>query len=155
MTKALRVYMCDLTHDTVVLVSDTIPINVGFIGAYARKVLGDPNLSIMKGKVARIVEDPATRSLTVEAEDILSARKATVTVDLVVLATGMVSSLDGMRLPAGVGLDGDSFVVPDGSSDGIFAAGCARSPVDVATATQEGTAAALKAIQAIQGAVRR
>jgi quinone-modifying oxidoreductase subunit QmoA len=122
---------------------------------FARKVLGDPNVSIMKGKVARIVEDPATRSLTVEAEDILSARKATVTVDLVVLATGMVSSLDGTTPPAGVGLDGDSFVVPDASSDGIFAAGCARSPVDVATATQEGTAAALKAIQAIQGAVRR
>lgn len=72
-----------------------------------------------------------------------------------VLATGMVSSLDGTRLPAGVGLDQDSFVVPDASSDGIFAAGCARSPVDVATATQEGTAAALKAIQAIHGAVWR
>ncbi|MEK7372042.1 MAG: CoB--CoM heterodisulfide reductase iron-sulfur subunit A family protein [candidate division NC10 bacterium] len=127
----------------------------GTYDVFARKVLGDPNVSIMKGKVARIVEDPATRSLTVEAEDILSARKTTVTVDLVVLATGMVSSLDGTRLPAGVGLDGDSFIVPDASSDGIFAAGCARSPVDVATATQEGTAAALKAIQAIQGAVRR
>lgn len=37
----LRVYMCDLTHDTVVLVSDTIPINIGFIGAYAKKIFGD------------------------------------------------------------------------------------------------------------------
>ncbi len=33
--------MCDLTHDTIVLVSDTIPINIGFIGAYAKKIHGD------------------------------------------------------------------------------------------------------------------
>ena len=39
--RPLRVYMCDLTHDTIVLVSDTIPINIGFIGAYAKKMLGD------------------------------------------------------------------------------------------------------------------
>lgn len=34
----LRVYLCDLTHDSILLVSDTIPVNIGFIGAYARKV---------------------------------------------------------------------------------------------------------------------
>ncbi|MBI2789638.1 MAG: radical SAM protein [Elusimicrobia bacterium] len=39
--RPLRVYLCDLTHDTVVLVSDTIPINVGFIAAYAKKHHGD------------------------------------------------------------------------------------------------------------------
>ena len=39
--RALKVYMCDLTHDTLVLVSDTIPINVGFIGSYAKKIFGD------------------------------------------------------------------------------------------------------------------
>ncbi len=37
----LRIYLCDLTHDTIVLVSDTIPINIGFIGSYARSVFGD------------------------------------------------------------------------------------------------------------------
>lgn len=39
--KPLRIYMCDLTHDTVVLVSDTIPINIGFIGSFAKKVHGN------------------------------------------------------------------------------------------------------------------
>lgn len=37
----LRVYLCDLTHDTVLLASDTVPINVGFLGSYARKLHGD------------------------------------------------------------------------------------------------------------------
>ncbi len=127
----------------------------GTYDLFARKVLGDPNVEIMKGKVARVTEDPATRDLTVEAEDILSAEKRELTVDLVVLATGMAPSLDGTTAPRGVALDGDGFVLADTSAEGVVAAGCARGPVDVATATQEGTAAALRAIQAIQAAVRR
>ena len=51
----LRVYMCDLTHDTIVLVSDTIPINIGFIGAYAKKVLSDDvEISLFKYPVSAI-----------------------------------------------------------------------------------------------------
>jgi quinone-modifying oxidoreductase subunit QmoA len=122
---------------------------------FAKKVLSDPRVSIMKGKVARVTEDPATRDLTVEAEDILSAVKTTLPVDLVVLATGMQPSLAGAEAPAGVRLDDDGFVVADASAEGVVAAGCARSPVDVATAAQEGTAAALRAIQVIQAAARR
>ena len=37
--KKLKVYLCDLTYDTIVLVSDTIPINIGFIGSYIKKNL--------------------------------------------------------------------------------------------------------------------
>ena len=37
----LKVYLCDLTHETVILVSDTIPLNLGFIGSYAKKIHGD------------------------------------------------------------------------------------------------------------------
>jgi heterodisulfide reductase subunit A-like polyferredoxin len=119
---------------------------------FSKKTLSDENISIMKGKVAKIIEDPATRSLIVEAEDILASQKTTLTVDLVVLATGMAPSLEGGKMLSGVKLDKDFFVVPDTTSEGIFAAGCSRSPVDVATATQEGTAAALQAIQAIRSA---
>ncbi len=36
----LKVYLCDLTHDTVVLVSDTIPVNLGYVGSYAKKIHG-------------------------------------------------------------------------------------------------------------------
>jgi len=122
---------------------------------FSKKVQSDPNVSIMKGKVARIEEDPATGDLIVEAEDILSATKTRLTVDLVVLATGMVPSLEGATPKvAGLALDADGFVIP-GAAAGIFAAGCARGPVDVATATQEGTAAALLAIQTVRGAARR
>ena len=88
---------------------------------FSRRVQGDPNVQVMKGKVAKIVEDPATQDLLVEAEDILSAEKIQLRVDLVVLATGMVSSLSQGKPEGPVVLDPDHFVVPDSSTSGIFA----------------------------------
>ncbi len=37
----LRIFMADPTHDTILPVSDTIPINIGFVGSYAKKLFGD------------------------------------------------------------------------------------------------------------------
>lgn len=36
-SKKLKVFLCDLTYDTIILVSDTIPINIGFVGSYLLK----------------------------------------------------------------------------------------------------------------------
>ena len=47
--RPLRVYICDLTHDSIVLVSDTIPINIGFIASYAKKIFAsDIDVSLFK-----------------------------------------------------------------------------------------------------------
>jgi quinone-modifying oxidoreductase subunit QmoA len=119
---------------------------------FQKKVLGDERITITKGKVAKITPDAASRRLVVLAEDILSAGKIELAVDLVVLASGMVPSL-ARGAPAGpLALDGDHFVLSGGSGEGIFAAGCARAPVDVATSVQDATAAAAMAIETIQTA---
>ena len=68
--------------------------------------------------------------------------------DLVVLATGMESSLSPDFAPAGMVRDDYGFVI---DSDGHYAAGTAGGPFDVALSTQSATAAALKAIQAVNG----
>ena len=121
---------------------------------FAKKVQADHAIEIVKGKIARIVDDPATGKLVVEAEDILSFEKRRLPVDLVVLASGMVSSLAAGRPAGPLALDRDSFVMPAGTGDGIFAAGCAKAPVDVATSVQDATAAAAMAIETIQTAAR-
>ena len=41
MNKKIKIYLCDLTYDTIVLVTDTIPINVGYIASYLDKNLKD------------------------------------------------------------------------------------------------------------------
>ncbi len=122
---------------------------------FSQKVQSDPNVSTIKGKVAKIIEDPAAKELIVEAEDILSMKKLRVSVDLVVLATGMVSSVDEKKPAGDIGYDKDHFVLSDQPAPGIFAAGCARGPVDVATSVQDATASALKAMRTIQTAVPR
>ena len=122
---------------------------------FAKKVLSDEKISVMKGKVAKITEDPETKNLIIEAEDILSSRKFQAHVDLVVLATGMAASLQEDKPTGPLTFDQDHFLLPDESAPGIFVAGCARGPADVATSTQDATAAALKAIQTLRRAGQR
>jgi len=122
---------------------------------FSKKVKSDKNVSVMKGKVAKIIEDPTSKELIVEAEDILSAQKFRVKADLVVLAAGMVASVEERKPTGPLGYDRDHFVVPDETAPGIYAAGCARGPMDVANSVQDATAAALMAIQAIHSAAER
>ena len=54
--KKLKIFLCDLTYDTIILVSDTIPINIGFVGSYIKKVFGD-NVDISLYKYPKSVID--------------------------------------------------------------------------------------------------
>ena len=124
----------------------------GGYDAFSRKVQASGNVNLINGKVAKIVEDAG--DLVVEAEDTLALAKRRVAVDMVVLASGMAAALDNGKLQGDIAFDDDHFVVADETAPGIYAAGCARGPVDVATAVQDATAAAMKAIGAIQTAAR-
>lgn len=124
----------------------------GGYDAFSRKVQASGNVNLIKGKVAKIVEDAG--DLVVEAEDTLALAKRRVAVDMVVLASGMAAALDDGKPQGDIAFDNDHFVVADETALGIYAAGCARGPVDVATAVQEATAVAMKAIGAIQTAAR-
>ena len=114
------------------------------------KLQKDDKVTFVKGKVARIQEDPATQDPVVEVEDTLSGEKLRAQADLVVLATGMVPSTASERLPMDIAYDEFGFVVSDGSQKGIYAAGCAKRPVDVASSLQDATGAALKALQCLR-----
>jgi quinone-modifying oxidoreductase subunit QmoA len=123
-------------------------IDIRALGKYEdfyTQVAADENVSLIKGKVAKVEEDSASGQILVEAEDIYSGGKSKAKVDLVVLATGMEPSTAVDKLPADVRYDESGFVVPE--KPGIFAAGCVRKPLDVATSNRDATGAALKAIQ--------
>jgi quinone-modifying oxidoreductase subunit QmoA len=116
---------------------------------FCNKVGSGEGVTLVKGKVAKITEDPNTKDLTVEAEQMLSGEKIRVGVDLVVLATGMNPSAAASRLPVPVPYDEFNFAVETENDTGIHVAGCAKRPVDVASAIQDATGTALKAIQSI------
>jgi len=123
---------------------------IGKFEDFYRKLQQDDKVEFVKGKVAKIQEDPATQDPVVEVEDTLSGAKIRAQADLVVLATGMVPSTASERLPMDVAYDEFGFVVSDGSQKGVYAAGCAKRPVDVASSLQDATGAALKAIQCLR-----
>jgi len=111
---------------------------------FLAKVQKDENVIFIKGKVAKVTQDAQTNNLVVEAEDILSGVKSCEEVEMVVLATGIVPSKVDPQI--NVPCDDDGFIIAD-AERGIFAAGCAKKPVDVSGAVKDATGAALKALQ--------
>ncbi len=128
-------------------------IDIRAMGKYEdfyTRIKEEGKVEFIKGKVAKIEEDPATQDPIVEVEDTLSGEKIRAQADLVVLATGMEPTTATERLPMDVAYDEFGFVVSDGSQPGVIAAGCAKRPVDVASSLQDATGAALKAIQCLR-----
>ncbi len=125
---------------------------VGRLENFYYDLLEDTNVSYTKGKVAKITEEPATGNLILDVEDTLSGETLHQTFDLVVLATGMVPSTANFKIPFELKYDEYGFIDGATNLDGVYAAGCAKRPVDVARATKEATAAALKAIQCLNRA---
>ena len=115
---------------------------------FYHRIAADEGVHFIKGKVAKVVRDPATGDMIVEADDMLSGAKSRVPVDLVVLATGMVPSLSGTAPIPGlpISYDEDGFAMENREA-GVFVAGVAHRPADVVTTVRDSTGAALKAIR--------
>ncbi len=116
---------------------------------FYRNIKKDENVFLIKGKVAEVTEDPSSKDITVVAENAVTGEKVQETVDMAVLATGMVPNTAGMNLPGGLKCDPDGFVVSDLAQGGMFATGCAAKPLDVISSNQHATGMALKAIQTL------
>lgn len=119
----------------------------GRLEEFYASVAADEKITVAKGKVAKVEEEPGTADLLVTAEDVLSGKKRTRKFDLVVLAAGIVPQTD--KLPAGFSLDEFKFLSVSDGKAGFYGAGCARRPEDVSASVQEATGAALKALQCV------
>lgn len=111
------------------------------------KVRDDANVTLTKGKVARLNEDEKTQDVILEVEDVEIGKKIKATYDMVVLAAGMVPSTAASKIAGDITYTADGFVKPSALKKGIFAVGALKSPVDVAKSVQEATGAAIKSIQ--------
>ncbi len=113
--------------------------------SFYRRLQEDEGVEVLFGKVARVEEESGTGDLMVEADSSLTGEKIRRSVNLVVLATGMVptNGLSGTEIVR----DAYGFAPSEGHSDGIHVAGVAKRPMDVSSSVRDGTAAALKAIQ--------
>jgi len=109
----------------------------------------DEKVRFVKSKIATITEDEETGNLVLEGENTNTGEQIKETFDMVVLATGMApNSISEVSSPD-VSCDEYGFLTNDPDKAGIYGAGCARRPTDVASCVQDATASALRAIQSI------
>ena len=122
---------------------------IGNLEKFYYDMLEDANVSFIKGKVAKIGEEPESKDLMVDVEDTLSGEKLHGQFDLVVLATGVVPNTADVKFPFELQYDDYGFI--DGSTDvdGVYPVGCAKRPCDVSRTTKDSAAAALKAVQCL------
>ncbi len=119
----------------------------GRLETFFHELEEDDRVELVKGKVARIDEDPATGDVTLTAEDTLSGRKMSVTANLAVLAVGMVPEATGAGLPTQWDTDAHGFYTVNDASVGVFPAGCAKRPGEVSACVKDATGAVLKTMQ--------
>ena len=116
-----------------------------------KKLVEDENIEFFKGKVAKITQDESGKGLALRVEDTTKEELHEISADLVVLATGMQPNTSETKVPIEVPYDDYGFMASDENKPGIYAAGCTRTPTFVTEVVQDGTAAALKAIQSVVG----
>lgn len=109
----------------------------------------EENVHFFKGKVAQITQDAASKKLMLKVEETTAGALHEIAADLVVLATGMQPNTSENPVPVQVPYDDYGFVASQVAIPGIYASGCTRTPTGVQESVQDGTAAALKAIQSI------
>ena len=125
---------------------------VGRLEKFYYDMLDDENVSFIKGKVAKITEEPGSGNLILDVEDTLSGETLHRGFDMVVLATGIVPNTADVQIPFELKYDEYGFIDGAAGVDGLYAAGCAKRPCDVSRATKDSTAAALKAVQCLNRA---
>lgn len=116
----------------------------GRLEDFYTKTQTDEKIRFHRGKVGKVVG--RNGKLVLQAEDTLTGNITTATVDLVVLATGMVPETDALPAGAHVGRDALGFVTPETEGDGLIGAGVCTQPLEVACTIQDATGAALKGL---------
>lgn len=106
----------------------------------------DEKIHFHRGKVARITENAANGNPILEAENTLTGEITKTEVDMAVLATGMVPNNVDIKPPLDTPLDEFGFVIQGSEQNGVVGAGVAVRPLDVSQSVQDGTGAALKAM---------
>lgn len=118
---------------------------------FYQSVQDDEKITFIKSKVANIIrgenDNPVLKGVDTEGY-----KRYETPYDLVVLATGMQPSIGQNAFPVDITLNQDGFIEPDESNGTIFASGSTADAFDVNRSVQHATAAALRAIQAVNKA---
>lgn len=130
---------------------------------FYKRVQEDEGVFFSQGEIKAVTEDEGG-NIVLEVENTLLGGSIRIKADLLVLATGMapvildsealnLEYLQGRELPTTKHGFADSHFICfpyETRRTGIYSAGCVRQAMDLAASANDGTAAALKAIQCIE-----
>jgi heterodisulfide reductase subunit A len=121
---------------------------------FHQKAKSELGIKYVRAEVSRIIENPVTRNLHLYARNIALGDPIKAEFDMVVLSTGLVPAAAKefeKSLPLRIG-EGDFFVTLNPKTDsvstnveGVFVAGVAEGPKDIAESIEQATLAASKA----------
>ncbi|MFC1477578.1 FAD-dependent oxidoreductase [candidate division KSB1 bacterium] len=121
----------------------------GRLEDFYQNLQNDEKIHFHRGKVAKIVEADGG-NLTVTAENTLSGELTDQTVEMVVLATGLVPSIKDEDFPFNAKKDDFGFLVPGIDPEtGFTATGTATRPLEVSASIQDATGTALQALKVL------
>ena len=132
----------------------------GFEELYHR-VREEYSVEFIRGRPAKLSEDPETKAVTIRAEETLLNKITEREFDLIVLSTGLLPSEGGKRIgkTLALSLSTDGFFMEahpklrpvDTAMDGIFLAGCAQGPKDIPDSVAQAKGAAASAATVMAG----
>jgi len=110
------------------------------------KARDDEGINLIRGKVAKLEQQPGTANVVATVEDTITGRKFKETFDMVVLAAGMVPTTKNTPFPMPLSYTPEGFVIPELLPEGVFAVASMKSPLDVMKSNEDATGAALKSL---------
>jgi len=120
------------------------------------KKANENGVRYIKGRPYDVIEDPATKNLTLRYEDFKTGRPEKKEVELLVLATGVIPNDRNKRLAKALKIEldelgyfkeRDPFLSPlETDVEGIYLCGGSTGPIDIAESVAQATAAAMKAV---------
>lgn len=118
---------------------------------FQQRVQADEKVRFIKSKVANITGDRSSGDVILHGVNTEGYHRYDNQHDLAVLAIGMQPGVPAAAVGSGVVGDKSGFIQADDGNGAIFGAGCAANALDVNRAVQSATAAALRAIQVVNG----
>ncbi len=157
-------YIRDLSPDSNVFIVYKDIRTLGLYEEFYKEVQKDDQIFFTKGEIEKVI--PEKNNISVQVKDTLIGDDISLSVDMIVLATGMVpNGTEDLNLNyrLGKGLPELKYNFSDSHficfpyetrRTGIYAAGSLRAPMDIASSKSDASGAILKAIQTIEATKR-
>ena len=157
-------YIRDLSPDSNVFIVYKDIRTLGLYEEFYKEVQKDDQIFFTKGEIEKVI--PEKNNISVQVKDTLIGDNISLSVDMIVLATGMVpNGTEDLNLNyrLGKGLPELKYNFSDSHficfpyetrRTGIYAAGSLRAPMDIASSKSDASGAMLKAIQTIEATKR-